>query len=331
MFLYIQNPPTILTIKNWMNETLILPDLCLALGVENGTIHSNQLTASSEYLNSLGAHRGRLNTVSDAGGFGAWAAANNDLDQWIQADLGSVKRVVGVITQGRSDEDQWVKTYKVNYSTNGGIFAPVLGSNGQVEIFSANSDENTEVKNIFSSVVYAQFIRINPITWYGHISLRFELLGTDSVVALGIEDGTIHSDQLTASSEYLNSLGAHRGRLNTVSDAGGFGAWAAANNDPDPWIQADLGSVKRVVGVITQGRSDGNQWVKTYKVNYSTNGSIFTPVLGTNGQVEIFSANSDRNTEVKNIFRSVVYAQFIRINPITRQKHISLRFELLGA
>ncbi|XP_033123006.1 uncharacterized protein LOC117121804, partial [Anneissia japonica] len=307
---------------------------CVALGIEDGTIHSDQLTASSEFRSSksLGADRGRLNTVSDEGGFGCWAAATNDPDQWIQADLGAIKGVIGVITQGRSDGTQWVTSYKVQYSTDGSVFLPVLGSSGQVEIFSANSDANTEVRNIFSSVVCAQFIRINPITWYRHISLRFELLGTDSVVALGIEDETIHSDQLTASSEYLSSksLGADRGRLNTVSDAGGFGAWAAATNDRDQWIQADLGSVKRVVGVITQGRSGYNQWVKTYKVNYSTDGSIFAPVLGSSGQVEIFSANSDRNTEVKNIFSSVVYAQFIRINPITWYRHISLRFELLG-
>ncbi|XP_033118606.1 lactadherin-like, partial [Anneissia japonica] len=156
-----------------------LYDLCLALGIEDGTIPSDQLTASSEYSSqNLGAHRGRLNTVRDGDAYGAWAAATNDPDQWIQADLGSVKRVVGVITQGRSDGNQWVKTYKVTYSTDGSIFTPVLGSSGQVEIFSANSDRNTEVKNIFNSVVYAQFIRINPITWQGHVSLRFELLGT---------------------------------------------------------------------------------------------------------------------------------------------------------
>ncbi|XP_033104771.1 lactadherin-like [Anneissia japonica] len=145
----------------------------LALGVEDGTVH---LTASSEFNNDLRADRGRLNTV--AGGSGGWAAATNNLNQWIQADLGAIKGVIGVITQGRSEDVQWVTSYKVNYSTDGSNYLPVLGSSGQVENFSANSDSNSEVKNIFNSVVYAQFIRINPITWQKHISLRFELLGT---------------------------------------------------------------------------------------------------------------------------------------------------------
>ncbi|XP_033109609.1 EGF-like repeat and discoidin I-like domain-containing protein 3 [Anneissia japonica] len=152
-------------------------DSCLALGVEDGTIHSDQLTASSERTSYYKAYRGRLNTVPDAGGAGAWAAKYINQNQWIEADLGAIKGVIGVITQGRSNVNQWVKTYKVYYSTDGKNFTSVLGSSGQDETFNANYDQNTEVTNIFNSVVYAQFIRINPISWYVYISLRFELLG----------------------------------------------------------------------------------------------------------------------------------------------------------
>ncbi|XP_033109573.1 retinoschisin-like, partial [Anneissia japonica] len=102
----------------------------------------------------------------------------------------------------------------------------------------------------------------------------------------GVEDGSIHSDQLIASSIYDWRFKAERGRLNTVADLDGSGSWAAKSEDENPWIQADLSAVKSVIGVITQGREDGKQWVKTYEVYYSTNSNNFEPVLGSSGQAE---------------------------------------------
>ncbi len=48
-----------------------------------------------------------------------WSAATNDINQWIQADLGAVVIVTGVLIQGRSDLDQWVTKFKVEHSNDG--------------------------------------------------------------------------------------------------------------------------------------------------------------------------------------------------------------------
>lgn len=40
-----------------------------------------------------------------------------------------------------------------------------------------NSDRNTLVSNTFTTPVYARLVRILPLTWYWHISLRLELYG----------------------------------------------------------------------------------------------------------------------------------------------------------
>ena len=49
-----------------------------------------------------------------------------------------------------------------------------------------NSDKNTEVRNMFNSSVIARFVRLIPIEWYKHISLRFEVLGCDGNYCLKI-------------------------------------------------------------------------------------------------------------------------------------------------
>ncbi|XP_033111515.1 retinoschisin-like [Anneissia japonica] len=158
----------------------VFSENCLdPLGVEDGSIPADQLTASSEWRPSHGSQRGRLNTlyISHNEGTGAWSARFNDQNQWIQVDLGTLKNVRGVITQGRNNEMQWVTSYEVRHSVNGNSFEAITDANGQVAEFKGNSDQDTTVTNIFHNHVYAQFIRIHPISWHNHISLRFEVLG----------------------------------------------------------------------------------------------------------------------------------------------------------
>lgn len=37
-----------------------------------------------------------------------------------------------------------------------------------------NVDRNTKVRHSFPHKIYANAIRIHPLTWIGHISLRFD-------------------------------------------------------------------------------------------------------------------------------------------------------------
>ncbi|XP_072042884.1 alpha-N-acetylgalactosamine-specific lectin-like [Amphiura filiformis] len=49
-------------------------------------------------------------------------------------------------------------------------------------IFDGNTDQTTVVTNLFHTPVIASYIRILPTEWYGHISIRFELVGCEVVV-----------------------------------------------------------------------------------------------------------------------------------------------------
>ena len=41
----------------------------------------------------------------------------------------------------------------------------------------ANKNYQSVVVNTLDEPIIARYIRIHPVTWYGHISMRFELYG----------------------------------------------------------------------------------------------------------------------------------------------------------
>ncbi|XP_071478093.1 retinoschisin-like [Diadema antillarum] len=149
------------------------------MGMESGNITADQLSASSCYQYTDCADRGRLNHGAGNGRRGAWCAASNDASPWIQVDFGRKHVVSGVITQGRADiYRQWVKTYRVQYkSDSDDIFLDVEDGKGHAKTFQGNTDMNTEVTNKFPKPVTACAVRILPLTWNSHVSMRFELLG----------------------------------------------------------------------------------------------------------------------------------------------------------
>ncbi|XP_072033324.1 lactadherin-like [Amphiura filiformis] len=151
---------------------------------------------------------------------------------------------------------------------------------------------------------------------------------------LGIEDGRISDDQITASSVFTSSHanhGASNARLNRPAQSGTTGAWSALSRDANQWIQTNLGHSMVVTGVKIQGRSEGGQWVTQFKVQYSNDGNSWTFVQQTNNQGDmIFEGNTDHTTVVTNCFPTQVTAAYIRIVPTAWNIWISLRFELLG-
>ena len=95
-----------------------------------------------------------------------------------------------------------------------------------------------------------------------------------------MESGAISDSQISASSEHdiVVNHAAIQGRLNFQETSVKAGAWVAATNDVNPWLQVDLGNqFTKVTGVATQGRNYSSQWpyghhsqwVTKYKIQYS--------------------------------------------------------------
>ena len=93
--------------------------------MESGAIADSQLTASSEYDIYHSPKRARLHT-KEAFPYclGGWASLTNDLNQWLQVDLGKITPVTHVATQGRNSfsPTQTVTKYKLQFSHDGASF-----------------------------------------------------------------------------------------------------------------------------------------------------------------------------------------------------------------
>ena len=94
-----------------------------ALGVESGVISDGQIKASTVWDVNHAAVQGRLHYLEKPGKAGSWSARFNNLDQWLQIDLGNqLTKITGLATQGRNNFGQWVTKYKVQYSDDGASF-----------------------------------------------------------------------------------------------------------------------------------------------------------------------------------------------------------------
>ena len=79
-----------------------------------------------------------------------------------------------------------------------------------------------------------------------------------------MENGTILDEKISASSE--NNT-AKNGRLNSGS------SWCAGTSDSNPYLQIDLQTLHIICAVSTQGNSQADEWVKTYTLQSSIDGS----------------------------------------------------------
>ena len=134
--------------------------------LESGIIPDAQLSASS-FLTGFEVPRGRLNTTGNS-----WThIESSDPNPYYQVDLGQVETISAVATQGRNSHPQWVTSYSIQYSNDGMNFTDYNGGSA----FTANTDQNTVVKNDFSPTISAQYIRFLPLTKVQRFSARFEV------------------------------------------------------------------------------------------------------------------------------------------------------------
>ena len=92
--------------------------------MESGAIADSQLTASSEWDVYHSPKQGRLHTRETVNGRGAWSSLTNNVNQWLQVDLGKITPVTHVATQGRNSWSpvQMVTKYQLQLSDDGASF-----------------------------------------------------------------------------------------------------------------------------------------------------------------------------------------------------------------
>ena len=91
---------------------------------------------------------------------------------------------------------------------------------------------------------------------------------------MGVADiNTIPDDKITASTFYSIVLPPYYGRLN--ERRGPHGAWCTKTaDDRTDYLQVDMGAVRSVCAVATQGAT-GGFWVTSFKLRLSLDGTTF--------------------------------------------------------
>ena len=99
-----------------------------------------------------------------------------------------------------------------------------------------------------------------------------------------MESGSIPDSNITASST-LNpgTTPAKNGRLNYTAGS----SWCAATGDSNPYLQIDLHTLHFICAVSTQGNFQADEWVETYTLQTSTDGTSWTDYTDSGGQVKV--------------------------------------------
>ena len=84
--------------------------------------------------------------------------------------------------------------------------------------------------------------------------------------------GSIPDNNISASSIQSASTPASNSRLNFTSGS----SWCAGTDDRNPYLLIYLQTLHIICAVSTQGNSQAEQWVKTYKLQLSTDGSTWS-------------------------------------------------------
>ena len=251
---------------------------------------------------------------------GGWCSGANSVGQWIQLDNGKLGSISGVITQGRKGHDQWVKSFKVKYKDESGSWWDIDG-----KTFPGNSDRNTKVTTTFSKPVRARYIRIYPQTWNAHMSMRVDMIvtdtNTDKTPALGDLPYSAHSSSGNWGGDAIGvSHGA--GRLDSTR---AWSALTAEQNAKTAWYQLSVNNPINVSGVAMKGRPDNPQWITSVKIQYEDKNGDFKDVDGGFK----FDALYDQHSLVKIFFENPVNTKSIRFYSQSWHRHASARFGIL--
>ncbi|XP_075295453.1 discoidin domain-containing receptor 2 isoform X1 [Opisthocomus hoazin] len=150
---------------------------------------------------------------------------------------------------------------------------------------------------------------------------------------LGMHEGTIRDEDITASSQWYDSTGPQYARLQREE---GDGAWCPAGllqPEDVQFLQIDLHKLFFITLIGTQGRharATGKEFARAYRIDYSRNGERWISWKGRQGR-KVIQGNIDTYDVVLNDLRPPIIARFIRVIPVTKMpRTVCMRVELYG-
>jgi hypothetical protein len=228
------------------------------VGDEGGEVIADSSISASSAKAACGTQDSRLSSTA------GWCPTTAATSEYIEYALGASKYVISISTKGRADDDEWVATYTLSYSTDGSSWT-TYGTT-----LTGNSDRNTVQTNTLSPPFKAAFVRLSPATWSTHPSLRAEITGCDPSSGVAIVDSSA-----SASSAAFSDLDLDAG------DLGGTSTWSAPGDTSlvanyVVYLAEDAtGTNKAELGTVAVGTNALDMALDTAKSSY-THVLVFT-------------------------------------------------------
>jgi hypothetical protein len=154
--------------SKWIAATIFNP----SPPTESLNVQANWTSSSVYFSEAYGVSHNRPWLDSEQ----AWSAgSSNNGSDFLQYDLGSIRWVQGIVTQGRATMDQWVTSAKVDVSPDNVNWVTAASN------LTLNSDRNTKVLRNFPNVMYARYVRVTPIGVLNYASMRLGILLREQV------------------------------------------------------------------------------------------------------------------------------------------------------
>ncbi|XP_074871143.1 discoidin domain-containing receptor 2-like isoform X1 [Carettochelys insculpta] len=150
---------------------------------------------------------------------------------------------------------------------------------------------------------------------------------------LGMHEGTIRDEDITASSQWYDSTGPQYARLQREE---GDGAWCPAGllqPEDVQFLQIDLHKLFFITLIGTQGRharATGKEFARAYRLDYSRSGERWSSWKDRQGR-QVIPGNIDTYDVALKDLRPPIIARYVRVIPVTElPMTVCMRVELYG-
>ncbi|MFE2051784.1 discoidin domain-containing protein [Streptomyces sp. NPDC059459] len=266
-------------IRNWRSRALcaVVATSLLALGgpLLSASAAGGPNIAVGDPASASSSHGeyGAAN-ITDGNQGTYWQSGGGSLPQWVQTDLGTAERIDEVVLRLPAGWESRSQTLSVQGSADGTGFSTLKGSAAYT--FSPGSGNTVTVS---FPATRTRYVRVDVTANTGWQAAQLSEL---EVRAAGESSANLAAGRtLTASSS--------NGPYTTGNGNDGNRAtyWESANNALPQWLQADLGSSRRVDRVVLRLPDGWPSRSQTLKLQASANGSTFTDL--TPAQAHTFS------------------------------------------
>nr|WP_314866990.1 LamG-like jellyroll fold domain-containing protein [uncultured Flavobacterium sp.] len=147
------------------------------------SVHSPNTNANPTYWSVSSAWNSSTGSTGASDAFSAghfnpwlnsslgWAAQQNNTSQFITLNYDEPITMNGIVTQGRAyNGGQWVSSAHIDVSLDGTNWTRVM-SNATL-----NSNSTEDVKILFPTPVVAKYVKVSPVTWANHITMRLGVI-----------------------------------------------------------------------------------------------------------------------------------------------------------